>query len=61
MVSLGSARRKICRAIMEDETLRKFNVKFTNKARPRPVRVKTIHDQHQIDFINMKNMAVVYK
>ena len=55
------SQRKICRAIMEDKTLRKFNVKFTNKARPRPVRVKAIHDQHQIDLINMKNMAVVYK
>ena len=55
------SQRKICRAIMEDKTLRKFNVKFTNKARPRPVRVKAIHDQHQIDLINMKNMTVVYK
>ena len=46
---------------MEDKTLRKLNVKFTNKARPRPVLVQAIHDQHQIDLINMKNMAVVYK
>ena len=46
---------------MEDKTLRKFNVNFTNNARPRPVRVKAIHDQHQIDLSNMKNMAVVYK
>ena len=57
----GLRQRKTCRAIMEDKTSRKFNVKFTNKARPRPVRVKAIHDQHQIDLINMKNMAVVYK
>ena len=46
---------------MEDKTLRKFNVKFTNKARPGSVRVKAIHDQHQIDLIDMKNMAVVWK
>ena len=46
---------------MEDKTLQKFNVKFTNKAQPRPVRVKAIHGQHQIDLINMKNMAVAYK
>ena len=57
----GLSQRKICRTIMEDKTLRKFNVNFTNKARPRPVRVKAIHDQHQIDLINMKNMAVVWK
>ena len=55
----GLIQRKICRAIIEDKTLRKFIVKFTNKARP--VLVKAIHDQHQIDLINMKNVAVVYK
>ena len=48
---VGVSQRKIRRAIMEDKTLRKFNVKFTNKARPRPVRVKAIYDQHQIDLI----------
>ena len=57
----GLSQRKICRAIMEDKTLRKFHVKFTNKARPRTVRVRAINDQHQFDLINMKNMAVVYK
>ena len=46
---------------MEDKTLQKFNAKFTNKAQTRPVRVKTIHDQHHIDLIDVKNMAVVYK
>ena len=53
------SQRKICRAILKDKTLRKFNVKFTNKARP--VRVKVIHDQHQIDLMNMNNVEVVYK
>ena len=38
---------------MEDKTLQKFNVKFTNKTRPRSVRVKTIHDQHQIDILSL--------
>ena len=46
---------------MEEKTLRKFNVKFTNKARPRPICVKAVHDQHQTDLINMKNMTAVYK
>ena len=57
----GLSQKKICRAIIENKTLQKFNVKFTNRARPRPVCVKTIHDQHQIDLIHMKKMAVVYK
>ena len=57
----GLSQKKICRAIIEDKTLRKFNVKFTKKARPRPVRAKALHDQHQIDLINMKNMVLVYK
>ena len=57
----GLSQRKICRAIFEDKTLRKLSVKFTKKARPRPVRVKALHDQHQIDLINMKNMVLVYK
>ena len=46
---------------MEDKTLQKFNVKFPNKAQSRPVRVKAIHDQHQIDLFNIRSMAIVYK
>lgn len=57
----GLTQRKISKVIMEDKSLRKFSVKFTNKARPRPVRVKEIHDQHQIDLVDMKSMSVVYE
>lgn len=40
--------------------LRRFNVKFTNKAKPCPVIVKNIHDQHQIDLVDMNSMKVNY-
>ena len=39
----------------------RFNVKFTNKVKPRPVKVKTIHKQHQIHLLDMKIMKVKYK
>ena len=32
---------------------RKFNVKFLNKAIPRPVRVSSVMEQVQIDIINL--------
>ena len=43
------------------ERLRKFNVRFTNKAKPRPVKVKRIQEQHQIDLVDMKSMKVECK
>lgn len=39
---------------MEDKGLRKYNAKFTNKARFRPVRAKDVHEQCQIDQIDMR-------
>ena len=46
---------------MGNEKFRKFSVKFTNKERPRPVRVKRIQEQHQIDVVDMTGMKVNYK
>ena len=46
----GLTQRKISKVIMEDPKLRKHSITFTNKARPRPVRVKNVYDQHQIDM-----------
>ena len=46
---------------MEDKNLRKVSIKFTNKAIPRPVRVKEIHDQQQIDLVDMNKMSVIYE
>ena len=54
----GLSQKKVSKAIMEDKDLRKYNVKFTNKARPRPVRVKGVHEQHQIDLVNMRGTSV---
>ena len=56
----GLTQRKISKVIMEDPKLRKHSIKFTNKARPRPFRVKNVHNQHQIDLVNICNMAVTY-
>ena len=56
MVSLGSGRGKSVELLWKTKPYEN-----SNKARPRPVRVKAIHDQHQINLINMKNMEVVYK
>lgn len=57
----GLSQKKVSKVIMEDKELRKFNVKFTNKAILRPVRVKEIHEQHQIDLVNMKGTSVNYE
>lgn len=56
----GLSQRQVLKCSMKNENLRKFNVKFTNKAKPRPVKVKRIHQQHQIDLVDMKRMQVLY-
>ena len=33
-------------------------VKFTNRAKPRPVTFKKVQEQHQIDLVDMRNMQV---
>ena len=40
---------------------RKFNVKFFNKAVPRPVRVSRVIKQVQIDLINLSSQRVEYE
>ena len=45
----GLSQKKVSRGIIEDKDLRKYNVKFTNKSKLHPVRVKDFHEQHQID------------
>ena len=47
--------------LLLSEKIIKFSVKFTNKAEPRPVIVKRIHEQHQADLVDMKRMQVEYK
>ena len=57
----GLSNREILKVTMENEKFSKFSVKFTNKARPRPVRVKRIQEQHQVDLVDMTGMKVNYK
>ena len=36
----------IVKCVRTNEKLKKFNIKFTNRAKPQPVKVKQIHEQH---------------
>ena len=40
---------------------RKFNAKFTNKAVPQPVKATQVMSQLQLDLVNMKSQAVLWK
>ena len=57
----GLSKRQILKHVTTDEKLRKFSVKFLNKAKPLLVRVKRIQEQHQVDLVNMRNMEVEYQ
>ena len=57
----GLSKRQVLKCASTNEKIRKFGVKFTNKANPRPVIVKRIHEQHQVDLVDMKGMQVQYK
>ena len=53
---VGLSKRDVLKCIKNNDKLKRFNIKFTNKAKPRPVAVKRIQEQHQIDLVDMKNM-----
>ena len=57
----GLIKRQMLKCVTSIERLRKFNVTFTNKAKPRPVSAKKIQEQHQIDLVDMKSMKIEYK
>ena len=57
----GLSKRPVLKCVTTNEKLKKFNVKFTNKAKPRSVKVKRIHEQHHIDLVDMKNMQVEHQ
>ena len=57
----GLSKRQVLNCLTSNKPLRKFNVRFTNKAKPRPVSVKKIQEQHQIDLVDMKSLKVEYK
>ena len=56
----GLRKRQVLKCVTSNERLRKLNVRFTNKAKPRSVSVHRIQDQHQIDLVNMKSIKVEY-
>lgn len=50
----GLRKRKELNCVTSIEKLRKFSVKFTNKAKSRLVKVKERHEQRQIDLVDME-------
>ena len=57
----GLSKRQVLKWILGNENLRKFDVKFTNKAKPCPVPEKEIDEKQQMDLVDMKNIAVKYE
>ena len=47
--------RQVLKFVLGNENIGKFNAKFTNKVKPRPVSVKEIREQHQIDLVYEKH------
>lgn len=54
----GLSKREVLKCVATNEKLKRFNVTFTNKAKPRSVKVKRIHEQYQTDLAHMKSMRV---
>lgn len=57
----GLSNKEILQVTKNDVKYRQYTVKFTNRAKPKPVRVQNIHDQHQIDLVDMRKMKTQYK
>ena len=56
----GMSERRIVKITNNDFKYRQFNVKFTNKAIPRQIRVKRVMEQLQLDLVDMRSQAVEY-
>ena len=56
---VGLSEREILKRTAKSTEFRPFNVKFKNKAIPRPMQVKEIQTRHQIDLVNLSDMRVV--
>ena len=54
----GLSERDILRVTNNEAKYRIHNVKFTNKATPRPVTARIIQGQHQIDLMDLSKEAV---
>ena len=47
---------QVLRCSTTNKKLRKFTVKFTNRAKSRPVTIKKVQEQHQFDLVDMRSM-----
>ena len=56
----GMSERRILKITNNNFKYRQFNAKFTNKAIPRPIRVKRVMEQLQLDLVDMRSQAVEY-
>ena len=57
----GLSKKEVLSCVTSNRKLRKFSIKFTNKAKPQTFEVKEIHEQHQRDLVDMKNMIIEHK
>ena len=57
----GLSERKILEITNKHVKYRKFNVKFMNKATPRPIRVSHVMEQVQIDLVDLSGQRVEYE
>ena len=55
---MGVSERNILRETNSKINYRIHNVKFTNKATPRPVTAKSVQAQHQFDLMDLSKDAV---
>ena len=55
---MGLSERNILRETNSKIKYRIHNVKFTNKATPRPVTAKSVQAQHQVDLMDLSKDAV---
>ena len=57
----GLSERDILGITTVQKKYRMFNAKCLNKPKPRPVIVKDVQKQHQIDLVDLSSMRITYK
>ena len=55
----GMSERQILKITNNNFKYRQFNAKFTNKAITRPIRVKRIKEQVQLDLVDVRSQGVM--
>ena len=56
----GLSKRQVLKCSITNRKLRKFTVKFTNRAKPRAVTVKRVQEQNQIDLVEYNGKLFRY-